>query len=524
MDPSFPRLGPPLGAILEPDPSCPAFRQVLNLILQKCAAPDLAALEASCTFFMKTGITDEIARMKLRDIPRARGLKPEKRHKETHVLLLHFVNCQSQAAAQGTALAFGSYHSASLLIKNDTRRCATTGKLLEHGLYTFGRGFHGQLGLGDYETAGTPMRLELSTDPADVVMPAVVACGSSHTGSISRRGELFTWGLASSGELGHGGWTPIEMNFPSQVLALSRTRIVSVTAGTNHTLAISEYGHLWTCGRGRHGQLGHGTFHDEGPLQRVNALVGCRIVSAAAGIAHSMALASDGSLFTWGSGQYGQLGHKRMKHAAEAANGIPVASADPEKVQDLDPEHLKPPNRVTAIASGGQHSMALTVGGTLLVFGRNKAGCLGLGDLVNRWTPTKVNMYCGLVATSSCRVVQAAAGGTHTISLVEVNGRLEVRTAGSNYYGQLGLGDSTSRSKFTTVPSLANKHIVSISAGSDHSGGVDQNGRLFLWGRGELGQLGLGDFRSHWIPQVLEGFCVVHPDRTLRRNRASSST
>jgi alpha-tubulin suppressor-like RCC1 family protein len=37
-------------------------------------------------------------------------------------------------------------------------------------------------------------------------MPAVVACGSSHTASISRRGELFTFGLASSGELGHAAW------------------------------------------------------------------------------------------------------------------------------------------------------------------------------------------------------------------------------------------------------------------------------------------------------------------------------
>ena len=70
---------------------------------------------------------------------------------------------------------------------------------------------------GDYETLGSPSPLELSTDTSHPVMPAVVACGSSHTGSISRRGELFTWGLASSGELGHTGWTPIELNCPTQV-------------------------------------------------------------------------------------------------------------------------------------------------------------------------------------------------------------------------------------------------------------------------------------------------------------------
>jgi alpha-tubulin suppressor-like RCC1 family protein len=300
---------------------------------------------------------------------------------------------------------------------------------------------------------------------------------------------------------------------------------VSVTAGTNHTLAISEYGHLWTCGRGRHGQLGHGTFHDEGPLQRVDTLVGCRIVSAAAGAAHSMALASDGSLFTWGSGQHGQLGHKRMKHAADAAHGLPVASAEPEKVADLDPEHLKPPSRVTAIASGSNHSMALTVGGALLVFGRNKAGCLGLGDDVSRWVPTKVTMNDeNGQRPCSCRVVQVTAGGSHTIALVEEGGKLVVKAAGGNAYGQLGLGDTSPRMKFCTLKTLLSKNIVSVSSGNDHSGAVDSKGRLFLWGRGELGQLGLSDFRSHWTPEVLPGFCVVHPDRTLRRNRAPATS
>jgi E3 ubiquitin-protein ligase HERC3 len=109
-------------------------------------------------------------------------------------------------------------------------------------------------------------------------MPAVVACGSSHTASISRRGELFTWGLASSGELGHNGWMPIEVNAPKQSFPVHNVRIVSVATGGNHTLAISEYGGLFTCGRGRHGQLGHGGFHDEGNLVPVASLK-CVILS-----------------------------------------------------------------------------------------------------------------------------------------------------------------------------------------------------------------------------------------------------
>ena len=57
-----------------------------------------------------------------------------------------------------------------------------------------------------------------------------------------------------------------------QVASLNRTRIVSVCAGGNHTLAISEAGELWACGRGRHGQLGVGTFEDQTLLRKVTTL------------------------------------------------------------------------------------------------------------------------------------------------------------------------------------------------------------------------------------------------------------
>jgi hypothetical protein len=58
----------------------------------------------------------------------------------------------------------------------------------------------------------------------------------------------------------------------AQVRSLARTRIVSVACGGNHTLAISEAGDLWACGRGRHGQLGMGSFQDSAQLRVVPRL------------------------------------------------------------------------------------------------------------------------------------------------------------------------------------------------------------------------------------------------------------
>lgn len=73
---------------------------------------------------------------------------------------------------------------------------------------------------------------------------------------------------------------------------------------------------------------------------------GYRIVSSAAGAAHSMALASDGSLFTWGDGSRGQLGHSQLQGlAAMIPNNTPVTMPTPQRISRLDPTLLSPENR-----------------------------------------------------------------------------------------------------------------------------------------------------------------------------------
>ena len=74
------------------------------------------------------------------------------------------------------------------------------------------------------------------------LMPPHTHC--SHTTSISRRGELYAWGLSGTGELGLGRWSPVEVSAPRQA-SLYQVRIVSVSCGKHHTLAIAEHGSLW---------------------------------------------------------------------------------------------------------------------------------------------------------------------------------------------------------------------------------------------------------------------------------------
>lgn len=397
-------------------------------------------------------------------------------------------------------------------------------------MFSMGRGFHGQLGVGDYDNKVEPARVnEVDKDkpepvllyqgtPEDIQL-AVVSAGSSHSASISRRGELYTWGLASSGELGHGGWTPIEVCVPRMITTLHRTRIVSVCAGANHTLAISEAGQLWSCGRGRHGQLGHGHFHDEGVLLLVDSIKHERIVSAAAGKGHSMALAADGKIFTWGDAKHGQLGHQQLVQLMQGPNPQPIAIPFPQAIASLEPIKLKPPARVTAIAAGGEHSMAVTVGGTLLAFGLNKHGQLGTGDTFDRMVPTEVPLQLDSEAGMPVRAMQVQCGFSHTVVLVQTHGRLEVRATGDNNYGQLGVGDREKRNRFSACLGLKKAQVVCVSSGDWHNAAITHDGQLYLWGRGDCGQLGQGDDKNHWKPKMLENFNVIHPDRTLRRNR-----
>ena len=84
------------------------------------------------------------------------------------------------------------------------------------------------------------------------------------------------------------------------------------------------------------------------------------------------------------------------------------------------------------------------------------------------------------------------------------------------------------RYAFERVEALRGSRVATVSVGEDHSGAVAEDGRLFLWGRGDWGQLGTGDARSHFTPRLVEGVSVappVAPERFLgfRGGRAGAA-
>lgn len=131
--------------------------------------------------------------------------------------------------------------------------------------------------------------------------------GYYHAAAITEHGQVLTWGRGNSGQLGTGSPAP-EYNIRT-VTALINNNIVDVHCGESHSVALNDKGEVFTWGGGQMGQLGHGDFSRQSlPIKVAN--FDERIVSISCGKRHSVAISENGALFTWGSNEYGQLGRQ----------------------------------------------------------------------------------------------------------------------------------------------------------------------------------------------------------------------
>ena len=86
-------------------------------------------------------------------------------------------------------------------------------------------------------------------------------------------------------------------------------RVVAVSAGAGHNLALATDGSVWSWGNGADGRLGHGDTQNQQLPKKVEAFAGQRVVAVSAGARHCIALTTNGAVFTWGEGEDGCLGH-----------------------------------------------------------------------------------------------------------------------------------------------------------------------------------------------------------------------
>jgi len=89
---------------------------------------------------------------------------------------------------------------------------------------------------------------------------------------------------------------------------LSGFKVISVSCGHSHTVVLSAIGVVFSSGHGSQGQLGHGGLESEQSLRVIEALEGVRMIAVSAGGWHSMALSDTDDVYVWGWNDVGQLG------------------------------------------------------------------------------------------------------------------------------------------------------------------------------------------------------------------------
>lgn len=225
-----------------------------------------------------------------------------------------------------------------------------------------------------------------------------IAAAGFHGAMVSAASmRLFTAGVGLAlrdGRLGHGEHVE-PMDRPLEVAALRPHRVVSVAASVSHTVALTSDGRVFSCGAGDDGQLGVGDQQNAYVPRLCGALEATKIMQVATGARHTCAVADDGALFTWGSGSFGRLGHGNEEH-----------EFTPRRVEKIS-------GPVAMVAAGEHHSAVVSCSGALLTFGRGGYGRLGLADSGRSSMavlPTRVEV-------GEDRVVYAACGSGHTVAV-----------------------------------------------------------------------------------------------------------
>ena len=178
----------------------------------------------------------------------------------------------------------------------------------EGSVYTFGDNEDGKTGHGTTEgIQTTPRKVGGCLEGRNKVI--YIAAGVEHSACIDENGDIYTWGKEGDGRLGHGNRRTLYS--PKRVNGLDGKKCVAVACGECHTLVLSGNGKIYSFGFGRWGQLGHGDTQDRLTPTHIEApFEGKVIEQVACGRTHSMALSSEGVLYTWGSNKKFKLGHQ----------------------------------------------------------------------------------------------------------------------------------------------------------------------------------------------------------------------
>ncbi len=350
--------------------------------------------------------------------------------------------------------------------------------------------------LGDGKTtpkkgSDMPVKVEL---PAGTKVTAIAA-GGHHSLAVTSTGAVLAWGFNGDGELGDGTTTalpelhtepigntapgvPVKVKLPTgtkvTAVAAADAHSCSSTADGGYSVAVTSTGQVLAWGYNGYGELGDGSTTQSDVPVKVKLPAGTKVTAVAAGGFHSLAVTSTGQVLAWGDSSNGQLGDGKTTQS-----DVPVTVKLPAGT------------KVTAVAAGCFHSLAVTSTGQVLAWGYNGYGELGDGTTTQSHVPVTVKLPAGT------KVTAAAAGGSHSLAVTSTG---QVLAWGYNGYGELGDGTTTQSDVPVTVKLPAGTKVTAAAAGGSHSLVLTSTGSVLAWGYNMYGELGDGSTASSSVP------------------------
>jgi alpha-tubulin suppressor-like RCC1 family protein len=249
---------------------------------------------------------------------------------------------------------------------------------------------------------------------------------------------------------------------------------------THFVIANYPGNEVYSCGANRDCQLGTG--NDQDQLQPVKILLPVNLICISAGSSapmyhssYTVAVGEDESLWSWGNNSCGQLG------LGESVTPVTV------------PAQIPHTRSFVSVSSGSLFILALDSQGSVWSCGSNQYGQLGVGDFINRRTPTQIrDVPC----------IQMVSASEYRGVILDINGLMW--SFGSNC-----VGNATQRCYPCEI--LGVKDIVEISSGSHHTLALDSLGGVWSFGYNGYGQLGLGNNESKFPPEKIARLApIIH--------------
>ena len=323
--------------------------------------------------------------------------------------------------------------------------------------YAWGLNSSGQLGDGTTTQRTTPVKVGKPTGLTYVQISA----GDDHSLALGSDGNAYAWGSNTYGKLGDG--TTTQRTTPVKVGKPTGLTYVQVSAGWQHSLALSSAGNAYAWGLNSDGQLGDGTKTDRTTPVKVrkptNAPADFTYVQVNGGGDHSLAMGSDGYAYAWGYNNYGQLGNKSYSNST-----VPVRVRNPAKTNDTS-KGLQ----AAQIIAGFNHSLALGSDGYTYAWGWNNYGQLGNTTTRDSSVPVRVRNPANPTDTSKgLKAVQLSAGEYYSLALGSDG---NAYTWGANGNGQLG--NDTTKDSNIPVPVVFNLQLVITGVRFDSNAGTN---------------------------------------------------